>query len=139
MKGIEIFKNDRFGEVRVAWTSENPLFCLADVCRVLEIKNPSDCKSRLKKRRDSFNRGGLKDYKSVWYHYRAGGHAHFYKRTEPLQSNHAIRQAASRTIPRLGMWRGSPFHPQTWSVYDKRYIGKGIDLARFLDPIGHKP
>lgn len=49
MKGIEIFKNDRFGEVRVAGTSENPLFCLADVCRVLEIKNPSDCKSRLKK------------------------------------------------------------------------------------------
>jgi anti-repressor protein len=49
MKGIEIFKNDRFGEVRVAGTSESPLFCLADVCRVLEIKNPSDCKSRLKK------------------------------------------------------------------------------------------
>lgn len=38
MKGIEIFKNDRFGEVRVAGTSENPLFCLVDVCRVLEIK-----------------------------------------------------------------------------------------------------
>lgn len=49
MNEIEIFKNDRFGEVRVAGTSENPLFCLADVCRVLEIKNPSDCKSRLKK------------------------------------------------------------------------------------------
>ena len=48
MKGIEIFKNDRFGEVRVAGTSENPLFCLVDVCRVLEIKNPRDCKSRLK-------------------------------------------------------------------------------------------
>lgn len=50
MKGIEIFKNDRFGEVRVAGTSENPLFCLADVCRVLEIKNVSDCKSRLDQR-----------------------------------------------------------------------------------------
>lgn len=50
MKGIEIFKNDRFGEVRVAGTSENPLFCLTDVCRVLEIKNVSDCKSRLDQR-----------------------------------------------------------------------------------------
>ena len=50
MKGIEIFKNDLFGEVRVAGTSENPLFCLADVCRVLEIKNVSDCKSRLDQR-----------------------------------------------------------------------------------------
>ena len=48
MEAIKIFENDRFGEVRVAGTSENPLFCLADVCRVLEIKNVSDCKSRLK-------------------------------------------------------------------------------------------
>lgn len=48
MEAIKIFENDRFGEVRVAGTSENPLFCLADVCRVLEIKNPRDCKSRLK-------------------------------------------------------------------------------------------
>lgn len=38
MNEIEIFKNDRFGEIRVAGTSEQPLFCLADVCRVLEIK-----------------------------------------------------------------------------------------------------
>lgn len=48
MEAIKIFENNRFGEVRVAGTSENPLFCLADICRVLEIKNPRDCKSRLK-------------------------------------------------------------------------------------------
>lgn len=48
MNDIQIFKNEAFGEVRVAGTSEEPLFCLADVCRVLEIKNTSDCKSRLK-------------------------------------------------------------------------------------------
>ncbi len=44
----EIFKDERFGEIRVAGTSEQPLFCLADICRVLEIKNVSDCKSKLK-------------------------------------------------------------------------------------------
>lgn len=47
MSNIEIFKDSRFGEVRVVWTSEEPLFCLADICRVLEIKNVSACKSRL--------------------------------------------------------------------------------------------
>lgn len=47
MNEIKIFKNERFGEIRTAGTSEEPLFCLADVCRVLEIKNVSDCKSRL--------------------------------------------------------------------------------------------
>ena len=50
MAAIEIFKNESFGEVRVAGTSEEPLFCLADVCRVLEIKNVADCKSRLDQR-----------------------------------------------------------------------------------------
>lgn len=44
---IKLFENESFGSVRVAGTSEEPLFCLADICRVLEIKNVSDCKSRL--------------------------------------------------------------------------------------------
>lgn len=37
MKDLTIFKNEQFGEVRTAGTSENPLFCLADVCKVLEL------------------------------------------------------------------------------------------------------
>lgn len=45
---VKIFRNEQFGEIRVTGTSENPLFCLADICRVLDIKNVSDCKSRLK-------------------------------------------------------------------------------------------
>ena len=50
MNDIQLFKSERFGEVRVAGTSEQPLFCLADICRVLEIKNVADCKSRLDQR-----------------------------------------------------------------------------------------
>lgn len=44
---IKIFKNDVFGEVRVAGTSEEPLFCLADVCNAVELSNPSSVKTRL--------------------------------------------------------------------------------------------
>lgn len=44
MNDIQIFKNEAFGEVRVAGTSEEPLFCLADVCKVLELGNPSQVK-----------------------------------------------------------------------------------------------
>ena len=47
MNGIEIFKNERFGEVRVAGTSDNPLFCLADICKVLELQ-VTPTKNRLK-------------------------------------------------------------------------------------------
>lgn len=38
MEAIKIFENDRFGEVRVAGASENPLFCLADVCKILGLR-----------------------------------------------------------------------------------------------------
>lgn len=47
MAAIEIFKNESFGEVRVAGTSEEPLFCLADVCKAVELSNPSSVKARL--------------------------------------------------------------------------------------------
>lgn len=46
MAAIEIFKNESFGEVRVAGTSEKPLFCLADLCSVLELR-PNDVRQRL--------------------------------------------------------------------------------------------
>lgn len=38
MDNIQIFKNESFGEVRVAGTSEEPLFCLADVCKILDLQ-----------------------------------------------------------------------------------------------------
>lgn len=44
---IKIFKNERFGEIRTAGTSEEPLFCLADVCRAIGIKDVPRCASRL--------------------------------------------------------------------------------------------
>lgn len=47
MDKIQIFQNESFGSVRIAGTSEQPLFCLADVCKILELGNPSQVKSRL--------------------------------------------------------------------------------------------
>lgn len=45
---IQIFKNEKFGEVRVTMSErEEPMFCLADVCKVLELTNPAMVKSRL--------------------------------------------------------------------------------------------
>nr|WP_278997178.1 phage antirepressor KilAC domain-containing protein [Prevotella disiens] len=57
------FTNPQFGEIRTAGNAENPLFCLADLCQALDIKNPSDCKSRLRKKgiviTDTPTRGGM--------------------------------------------------------------------------------
>lgn len=44
---VKIFENEQFGEIRVAGTSDEPLFCLLDVCKVLDLGNTSQVKSRL--------------------------------------------------------------------------------------------
>lgn len=51
MKAIKTFENAQFGQIRTS-VAENgePLFCLADVCRVLDLSNPRDVKRRLNQR-----------------------------------------------------------------------------------------
>jgi anti-repressor protein len=44
---IQIFTNDRFGEVRVTEVNGEPMFCLADVCKALDLSNPTTVKNRL--------------------------------------------------------------------------------------------
>ena len=34
---LQVFNNEDFGEIRTAGTADNPLFCLADVCKALEL------------------------------------------------------------------------------------------------------
>lgn len=50
MADIQIFNNPQFGEIRTV-INENgePLFCLADVCKALELTNPTTVKNRLDK------------------------------------------------------------------------------------------
>lgn len=47
MNDLQIFKNNEFGEVRTSVVNSEPYFMLSDVCRILEIKNSRDAKSRL--------------------------------------------------------------------------------------------
>lgn len=47
--GVQIFKSPQFGEVRTKLSESNqPLFCLVDLCKVLEL-NPSKAAQRLSK------------------------------------------------------------------------------------------
>lgn len=48
MNDIQIFNNEQFGQVRAFQDKGQPWFCLTDICKILDIKNISDCKSRLK-------------------------------------------------------------------------------------------
>ena len=43
---IQIFTNHAFGNIRVAGTSDEPLFCLSDICAILELRQ-GDVRQRL--------------------------------------------------------------------------------------------
>ena len=47
MNELQIFKSEKFGEVRVQVINEIPYFNLNDVCEILGLKNPRQVKSRL--------------------------------------------------------------------------------------------
>ncbi len=50
MSDIQIFKNEKFGEIRVNVNEQGePMFCLADVCKAVGLTNASSVKSRLDK------------------------------------------------------------------------------------------
>ena len=49
MNDLKIFNNYEFGQVRTSIIDGEPYFSLNDVCRILEINNPSQAKTRLNK------------------------------------------------------------------------------------------
>lgn len=49
MNEVKIFENSEFGAIRTITVNDEPMFCLADVCKALEITHVTDVKKRLKK------------------------------------------------------------------------------------------
>ena len=48
MNELQIFNNPEFGSVRTITKDNEPMFCLADVCKALDITHVTDVKNRLK-------------------------------------------------------------------------------------------
>lgn len=47
MNDLQIFNNEEFGEVRTAVVNDEPMFCLTDICKALQLTQPSKVKERL--------------------------------------------------------------------------------------------
>lgn len=47
MNELQIFNNEHFGQIRTAMINDEPYFMLADVCRVLDIKDNTTARRRL--------------------------------------------------------------------------------------------
>ncbi|EEA8775484.1 hypothetical protein G3832_001365 [Campylobacter jejuni] len=73
MSNSLILKNENFGEVRVAYKENGPLFCLSDVCKILDIQNTTDVKNAILREFElsrlnlhSFNTGfGVKEFTMI--------------------------------------------------------------------------
>ena len=48
MSDLQAFKNEEFGEIRTATVNGEPMFCLVDVCKALNLEQSSRVKARLK-------------------------------------------------------------------------------------------
>lgn len=63
MNELQIFKNSEFGEIRTITKDDEPMFCLADVCKALEISNVGNVKQRLYEKgihtADTLTKGGI--------------------------------------------------------------------------------
>lgn len=47
MEGLQIFQNSEFGAIRTVTVDDEPMFCLADVCKALELSNSRVVSTRL--------------------------------------------------------------------------------------------
>lgn len=47
MEELQIFSNSQFGEIRISVKDGEPMFCLSDICKALELTQPSKVKERL--------------------------------------------------------------------------------------------
>lgn len=61
---LQLFENPEFGQVRVIVNNSNePLFCLADICRVLDITNSRNVVGRMDEKGvhsiDTLTNGGI--------------------------------------------------------------------------------
>lgn len=47
MNDLKIFNNEEFGEIRTVVVNDEPMFCLTDICKALEMSNPTMVAQRL--------------------------------------------------------------------------------------------
>lgn len=62
MNKMKIFENKEFGEIRTTQLNNEPMFCLSDICKALELTNVTEVKKRLSKKGlstiETLTRGG---------------------------------------------------------------------------------
>lgn len=134
MNDLQIFSNKEFGEVRTVLVDNEPMFCLADVCRILDIKNVSDCKSRLNEKgvviTDTLTNGGIQRMTFI-------NESNFYKAVFQSRKENAERftdWVTSEVLPTIRK-NGSYGFPKTTAGQIQLLAQGYTDLEKKIDRI----
>ncbi|EAI3887397.1 hypothetical protein YY89_09085 [Campylobacter fetus] len=59
MNEVVLFENKDFGNIRVLGNYLNPLFCLSDICKILNVKRVNSIRDMIDR---EFDKGGVFEY-----------------------------------------------------------------------------
>lgn len=129
MNEIQIFSNPQFGEIRITISEDDkPMFCLADVCKALELKNPSDVKTRLSSKgvaiTDTLTAGGVQSmtyineanlYKCIFQSRKPPKYSDCHSDATPFSRNSAKAAYSSRARTSRNRNTATPIISAWWS------------------------
>lgn len=121
---VQVFENEMLGAVRVKGDFENPLFCLADICKILSITNPMNVKNSINR---EFDKG---DMFNIYPLQTAGGKQNFLFINEPELYFVLMRSRSARAKP-FRQWVVSEILPKirkTGNYSPNDYINELVSL-----------
>ena len=133
----QIFSNSEFGEIRTITKDDEPMFCLADVCKALEISNVGNVKQRLSEKgihtADTLTKGGMQKMTFI-------SEANLYKTIFQSRKESAERfteWVTSEVLPSIRK-TGSYSKPLTTSEQIRLLAQGNTELAERVDKVEDK-
>lgn len=134
---LQIFSNSEFGEIRTITKDDEPMFCLADVCKALEISNVGNVKQRLSEKgihtADTLTKGGMQKMTFI-------SEANLYKTIFQSRKESAERfteWVTSEVLPSIRK-TGSYGKPLTTSEQIRLLAQGNTELAERVDKVEDK-
>lgn len=134
---LQIFSNSEFGEIRTITKDDEPMFCLADVCKALEISNVGNVKQRLSEKgihtADTLTKGGMQKMTFI-------SEANLYKTIFQSRKESAERfteWVTSEVLPSIRK-TGSYSKPLTTSEQIRLLAQGNTELAERVDKVEDK-
>ena len=118
------FENEMLGAIRIKGDFQNPLFCLADVCRILGVTNPTLVKNSINR---EFDKGGMFN---VYPLQTAGGIQNFLFISEP-ELYFVLMRSRSKNAKPFRQWVVNDILPKirkTGNYSSNDYINELVSL-----------